>query len=106
LVGKDAFGLASPETGQAVYGALSGDKFAAVTSVLGQPTEVEVAGAPGLAEHGLDSLQRWFSTFRVCQVRSRNVSRVGAAIAALTIASSGLKGTVHVAWKGQAWACV
>jgi amidase len=70
LVGKDAFGLASPEAGQAVYGALSGDRFAAVTAVLGQPTEVEVAGAPSLAEHGLTSLQRWFTTFRVCQVRS------------------------------------
>lgn len=45
LVGKDAFGLAEPQTATAIYEALAGDRFPAVQAALGSaPAEVEVAG--------------------------------------------------------------
>ena len=45
LVGKDAFALAEPGTGKAIYDALAGERFPAVQAALGSaPTEVDVAG--------------------------------------------------------------
>jgi hypothetical protein len=49
LVGKDTFDLAGPETSQAIYSALAGDRFPAVTALLGQPSEVNVATATATA---------------------------------------------------------
>jgi hypothetical protein len=48
LVGKDAFALAEPATGKAIYDALAGERFPAVQAALGSaPTEVDVAGKAG-----------------------------------------------------------
>ncbi|KAF8058363.1 AMI1 [Scenedesmus sp. PABB004] len=66
LVAKDAFSLAQPATGEAIYGALSGASSGAVKGVLGEPTEVEVAGA-ALAGEGLELLGSWMEVFRVTQ---------------------------------------
>lgn len=66
LVANDAFSLALPETTQAIYNALSGDRFAAVTAVLGPPTEVGVAA--GLEDQGLGMLESWMDVFRITQV--------------------------------------
>jgi hypothetical protein len=69
LVGRDAFTLATPEAGAAVYGALSGPAFEGVTAALGQPQEIEIGSVPGAPE--LDGLKAWMGVFRVTQVRRR-----------------------------------
>lgn len=66
LVGKDAFSLALPETSKAIYEALSGDRFAPVTAVLGQPVELDIAA--GLESEGLGRLELWMDVFRITQV--------------------------------------
>ena len=85
LVAKDAFDLAGPETSQAIYKSLAGDRFPAVTALLGQPTEVNLATATApaataggsddgsssnssaLAAAGLTALTDWPEVFRVVQ---------------------------------------
>jgi hypothetical protein len=65
LVAADAFELALPEAGAAIYGRLSGAALPGVTAVLGQPTDVnigEVDGAPELA-----GLKSWMGVFRITQ---------------------------------------
>ncbi|GLC39174.1 hypothetical protein PLESTB_001301900 [Pleodorina starrii] len=64
LVARDAFALADPATGRAIYDALSAN-FPQVVEVLGNPTEVDVA-AP-LAAEGLGKFVDWMGVFRVCQ---------------------------------------
>ncbi|GLC35083.1 hypothetical protein PLESTM_000277700 [Pleodorina starrii] len=64
LVARDAFALADPSTGRAIYDSLSAN-FPQVVEVLGNPTEVDVA-AP-LAAEGLGKFVDWMGVFRVCQ---------------------------------------
>jgi hypothetical protein len=67
LVAKDAFALADPAATQAIYVALARARFKGVQAVLGDPTEVEVAG-DALAADGLHQLSAWVEAFRITQV--------------------------------------
>lgn len=67
LVARDAFALAQPATSSAIYNALAGERLSRVTAVLGQPTELELAGA-ALAAEGLERLEQWWDVFRITQV--------------------------------------
>ncbi|KAI8472406.1 MAG: amidase [Monoraphidium minutum] len=62
LVATDAFELALPETGAAIYGQLSGAAFESAKAVLGPPADVTI----GQLE-GLEGLKSWMGVFRVTQ---------------------------------------
>ncbi|GIL60005.1 hypothetical protein Vafri_14638, partial [Volvox africanus] len=64
LVARDAFALADPPTGKAIYDVMSAD-FTEVVELLGNPTEIEIA-AP-LAQEDLGTFVDWMGVFRVCQ---------------------------------------
>lgn len=66
LVGKNSFALALPETSNAIYKVLSGDRIDALSSVLGQPAEVDIAA--GLESEGLGKLELWMNVFRAILV--------------------------------------
>jgi amidase len=98
LVAKDAFELALPETGAAIYGALSGDKFAGVQAVLGAPSEVTI----GQLE-GLEGLKSWMGVFRYTQVGRWNGSPVALRCRGRLAAKSALEGRGQGATGGAAW---
>eukprot|EP00879_Flechtneria_rotunda_P033689 GHRR01037363.1.p1 GENE.GHRR01037363.1~~GHRR01037363.1.p1 ORF type:complete len:162 (-),score=29.16 GHRR01037363.1:290-775(-) len=76
LVAKDAFAMVLPGTSQAIYNALAGNKFQVVQSVLGSPTEINVAeGVNELENQGLGGLEQWVKNFRVTQVWTICVSQ-------------------------------
>ncbi|GIL82498.1 hypothetical protein Vretimale_11935 [Volvox reticuliferus] len=64
LVARDAFALADPPTGKAIYDVMSAN-FTKVVELLGNPTEIEVASP--LAQEGLGAFVDWMGVFRVCQ---------------------------------------
>ncbi|EFJ51249.1 hypothetical protein VOLCADRAFT_116484 [Volvox carteri f. nagariensis] len=75
LVAKDAFALADPPTGKAIYDTLSA-QFPKVVQLLGQPLEVEVA-AP-LSGEGLGTFVDWMGVFRGFEVWQEHAAWVSA----------------------------
>jgi amidase len=117
LVAKDAFDLAIPETGAAIYAALSGPAFEGVAAALGRPQEVVVgegvSGAPDLA-----GLKAWMGVFRVTQVGGGARTEAGRLLSRPGWACSGSRRRVIgrrsrlaaflkpcQVWASQLWAC-